>query len=414
MKTVVWLLKLAVAAHLFECLSGSNPSSNTEKSKRLMEEAFALTQANPNSKDQQVKLMKQALELNPLSGNALTQLGTRFMGDPDPKTQNLAHKRLILAFGFTEQTNLVRPKIPVNSPQGFYLASISGRRTVQACEYEKARVLLEAAANSSASVQTGLRTCIRMQLATMLTGYPASIQGAKNEIAGYHKRMDILLGKSRTHFVEGMQRASRFGGSDPDVFCLLTPFYHEIYLEANLRSTMAKMYSLKQRAMPESFVIANWLSAEQDPSQRKRRLRVGVASSFFQPSSVSYDFSGMLSRLSRDRFEFTWISFQERHLADELPFFLQAMKQRQDMKGRPAPERVLVYTKTKADDEEKDAFDRPPWLKRYYTEVSDLELDIILFLDLTMGPMITRAALARVARTQVVSHGHPVTSGSVH
>lgn len=134
-----------------------------------------------------------------------------------------------------------------------------------------------------------------------------------------------------------------------------------------------------------------------------------MASSFFHPSSVSYDFCGMLSRSSRDRFKFTWITFQEKHPADGLPPFLQAMKNRRDMKGRPAPELVLVYTKV--DDEEKDAFDRPPWLMRYYAEMPDLKLDIILFLDLTMGPMITRAALARVARTQVVSHGHPVTSG---
>jgi predicted O-linked N-acetylglucosamine transferase (SPINDLY family) len=42
--------------------------------------------------------------------------------------------------------------------------------------------------------------------------------------------------------------------------------------------------------------------------------------------------------------------------------------------------------------------------------IESLDLDVLLYLDLTMSTHAHRTALARLARVQAVSHGHPTTS----
>jgi hypothetical protein len=43
--------------------------------------------------------------------------------------------------------------------------------------------------------------------------------------------------------------------------------------------------------------------------------------------------------------------------------------------------------------------------------IAALQLDLLLYLDLTMSTMGTRLAMSRLARVQLISHGHPTTSG---
>jgi predicted O-linked N-acetylglucosamine transferase (SPINDLY family) len=40
-----------------------------------------------------------------------------------------------------------------------------------------------------------------------------------------------------------------------------------------------------------------------------------------------------------------------------------------------------------------------------------LDLDILIYLDLTMSSVATRLAMSRIAPVQATSHGHPITSG---
>ncbi len=56
-------------------------------------------------------------------------------------------------------------------------------------------------------------------------------------------------------------------------------------------------------------------------------------------------------------------------------------------------------------------FGNGAWMKRWYPTIEELEFDLLFYLDLTTGPITTRLAMAKLAPVQVVSHGHPLTSG---
>jgi hypothetical protein len=247
-----------------------------------------------------------------------------FMNDPNPLKMNLNFERLELAFGYGDDQNLVEPKIQLNNPQGCFLAMMAGRRRIETRELKKARFFLQLVANSSASEQMGIGFCGLVQVASMLTGYPESVDGARQEISNYHKRMDSLLDLKQFPRPDlGLQQAQQID-ANAELFCFATSFYHEIYLDADLRATTGKLYMLKQRTLPESTVVAKWLkgsykiSSPKHPSppevassasggkaqglkavRKNKKLRVGVASAMFQPSSVSADFCGVLKRLSR-------------------------------------------------------------------------------------------------------------------
>ena len=53
----------------------------------------------------------------------------------------------------------------------------------------------------------------------------------------------------------------------------------------------------------------------------------------------------------------------------------------------------------------------PGWLERAKRTILRLDLDVLLYLDLTMSSFAHRLAMSRLAPVQAVSHGHPVTSG---
>ena len=52
-----------------------------------------------------------------------------------------------------------------------------------------------------------------------------------------------------------------------------------------------------------------------------------------------------------------------------------------------------------------------PWLADARKIIGDMELDLLLYLDLTMSRSLTYLAMSRLARVQANSHGHPMTSG---
>ena len=217
---------------LFSLLATLTFGYNTAKSTSLVNEGFALKNNPPDgdvarAEKKANRKFEKALKYNPLNGNALVQLGMAFMRDPLASKQELAMERLEMAFGYGGEQNLVEPKIPPASHQACYLALIIGRRRMQTREILKARFFFDLAANSAGCEQMNMRPCSLMQGATTLTGYPNSTDGARQEMADYHRRMDVLLDQTADELSLGLLKAQAMD-SNVENFCLSTPFYHEV------------------------------------------------------------------------------------------------------------------------------------------------------------------------------------------
>lgn len=119
-----------------------------------------------------------------------------------------------------------------------------------------------------------------------------------------------------------------------------------------------------------------------------RRIKLGVASAFFShASSVTDDFRGVLERLSRGVFDMTFIYFMESATPPD-PFILEKKDNHLLIHGRA-----------------------PNWFESARRDIANLQLDVLLYLDLTMSTWIQKTAYSRLATVQATSHGHPVTSG---
>jgi hypothetical protein len=113
-----------------------------------------------------------------------------------------------------------------------------------------------------------------------------------------------------------------------------------------------------------------------------------VASAFFShASSVTDDFRGVLERLPRAVFAVTYLYFMEAPLPPD-PFILKREDAHLLVRGRG-----------------------PRWFSDAQRDIAALQLDVLLYLDLTMSTWIQKVAYSRLAAVQATSHGHPVTSG---
>ena len=141
-----------------------------------------------------------------------------------------------------------------------------------------------------------------LQLATTLSAYPESIEDAKQIITLYNERMDHLLNLYKIDI------SSALFDSDPELFCILSPFNLEIYYEADFRDVMHKHYNLRTKVFPELSFTHPSIIHESTKTKRK----IGIASGFFYDNnSVISDFRGILDRLPRAKFDITYIYIKE-------------------------------------------------------------------------------------------------------
>lgn len=346
------------------------------------------------------------------------------------KAQRLAFERMEGAFADTAKP---RP-VPIDSPQGMILASLIGRWRVEQSDYTTAdRFFLKAAGSRAAN------DCQRIQHATLLPSYPASQADADHVISRYHALHDMLLA------APGHLRVASVD-DDPYVFCVMSAFPHSLYLQGSVRDALRKHSALVAKAFPELHGYASPHvrrlngSHPSDLNLGGRRIRLGVASAFFAgESSVVADFRGVLDRLPRDEFELIFI-----HLDGER----RGPKSGRLYRGRPGSDQAITVSMAAGEsgDERGDeggdeagneggngdgdgrfstgsngidgdsatapgGRTAPRWLVEARRKIGGLELDLLLYLDLTMSPLAQRLAMSRLAPVQATSHGHPVTSG---
>jgi hypothetical protein len=302
----------------------------------------------------------------------LVQLGLD--GLRDPQRADEAFARLELAFS----DQALPSPVPIHSSQGMVLASLIGRFRVERKQFETAERFFRMAATSKNGGY-----CQRMQHGTLVTPYPASSAEAERILVRYHRELDALLSIDGPIEVRGMDK-------DDYVFCMMTAFDHSFYYASDWRATLGKYCRVARKAFPHLAYVAPHLRSADTAGECGTRIRLGVASAFFRgDSSVLADFKGVLRRLPRAIFDVTLIRLEgEARSGVGAPFV-----------AHPADRTLVINVK------------EPTWLERARAEIGMLELDLLLYLDLTMSPMAHRLAMSRLARVQAVSHGHPVTSG---
>lgn len=332
---------------------------------------------------------ERASSSNDMSPNELLQAGLRDFLSKDRATADVAVRNLELA--------IERGAVDVDTPPGQRMLTLIGRyRQAFGDIFGVARAHFARAASSRA---TGpYSQCASLQVATLMASYPESAAHRDRVLADHHESVAKLLTRTEERW-----EMSLIEDTDPYLFCMMSAFEHSLYYKGNARAVMRNYASLMTMAFPQLVFTAPHLRELHPtayPACRPDQLRVGIASAFFNHgSSVMQDFEGVLARLPRDIFHLTFIRVNERNR--DAPF-LRTRAQRGDA--------VLTVEKEVEDDGGKHE-SGDVWLHRARADIGALELDVLLYLDLTMSSMAHRLGLSRLARVQAVTHGHPLTSG---
>lgn len=118
--------------------------------------------------------------------------------------------------------------------------------------------------------------------------------------------------------------------------------------------------------------------------RRAGRIRVGFVSHYFRDHTIGKLNLGLISQLSRERFEVVVISTSH----DRDPLATQF---------RQNADRFVVMP--------YDLWQARPFVR-------SLDLDVLMFADVGMDPLTTTLAYSRMAPVQCVTWGHPLTTGS--
>jgi predicted O-linked N-acetylglucosamine transferase (SPINDLY family) len=364
----------------------------------LEREALSLSQGSPAA----LKLWKRILSLNPRSGNANIQLGMHGM----TTESGLAQERAFQLLEKSYDPNLVDRTIPMPSRQGGIIAQSIGRYRWERREYELARRFIGISAKSSAG--PNLFVCAMAQISTMLDPFPNSTKHADESVEAYYYYSSKFLADMQTHnwVLDDIALSQSVPGakSDPFAHCMLSIFHLSFYYRADVARAANARYNIAKAIWPQlNYVPSKYYklldnksisSSKGKPCRDDGRIRLGVISGCLSiHHSVVADFSGVLGRLDRSKFSVTYIYLQEQD--KPIDKFVYAN-----------PDDTVLILEKQSEDSANGA-----WVTRYHSQIEALDLDILYYLDLTMSNVAQRLAMAKLAKVQVVSHGHPVTSG---
>jgi hypothetical protein len=370
-----------------------------ERIRQLEKEAFAKGRSDPKAR----ALWLQVLELNPRSGNAVFQLGLIDIFSND-------NERAQLGADFIERSfdpNKVDHTVPI-SAETIHLLGFVGRFRWQRRDFPAAyrNLLWVWRATDKKDV------CFGTQLSTMLHPYPMSVQEADEKLELYMsnaqqhlediKEKDLKLEiTSSTHPYVHMT-------GDAYLYCVSSIFHLSFYYRADVAAAASIHYRIAAALWPQLLYVGERyrkrqeeLASSDTPSALpkpcvERKIRIAIASGCMSHAHpVSNDFQGVLSRLDRKRFEVTYIYFNEQQLPPD-PF---VYRHRQD--------KVIILNKNGKDGQQSNA----TWTTEYFPTIENLDLDILLYLDVTMSSVARRMGYSRLATIQVNTHGHPMTSG---
>jgi len=285
-------------------------------------------------------------------------------------------------------------------PQTMAIAATIGRYRSQRKEYVKGKYFTELALDLSKRYYRNGDPCLQLQLASMFDYFPISTGQADSAVNALNFYAEDLLSREWSINEEYLSANTPGAASDPFVHCMLSIFSLSFYYRADTTATASRNYQLASRAWPS---LANYKAPHVTEYEHRsipntcesRKIKLGVISGVISEGhSVSEDFGGVLQRLDRNYFDVTYIHLFETGSPD-IANFTQ----------RHPTDKRLVWTKQPTDQ------GNGAWILRWGMEVAAMELDMILFLDLTMSTFARRMGMMRLAPVQLNTHGHPITSG---
>lgn len=368
------------------------PRAVKSEIRKLKADAFAVGRSSPVFR----KNWEQILQLNPRNQDAALQLGLLGLESKSHKDQ--AEGFILVERAFNP--DLVDVPIKMSSPPGMYLAMVVGRYRWEQKEFDKAFAFFHMANNAAKELQTE-NICIAMSLATMLHPFPKSVKFADEMMALYFTEAEKFLKEYKHPKMDELALSQTVAGSaaDPCVHCALSIFHLSFYHRADVARAARLWYRVVTRVWPQLvYTSPNYIGPSSSSESKKcttEKIRLGIASAFLSPhTSVADDFGGMLQRLDRNEFEITYLSFRQKYNDPTAEFVYENPE-----------DAVLLYDKA------NDDIMNGAWVTRYHKEVEMLDLDILLYLDHTMSPTVHRMAMARLAKVQATTHGHPLTTG---
>ena len=382
-------------------LSSCQSVDQAQVVERLRQTAYQLGEDHPDY----ISTWQRILQLDPRNLEAHVMLGWKLLTSSSADWQSLGISLLENAF----DPKVVTPTIDFKFPQTMAIAATIGRYRSQQKEYTKGKFFTELALELS-KLHTPYKEgepCLQMQLATMFDYFPVSTEEADMALQALEHWGKNLLARDNWVIQENEISQNMPGAqADPFVHCMLSLFTLSFYYRADVAATAARFYEMARRGWPTlgnyqaPHVIryAQQVSREtknRDQTCEDRRIQLGVIAGVLSDGhSVTEDFGGVLERLDRNLFHVTYIYLFE--------------------SGSPV---MANFTTTHPDDKrfvwQKQPSDQGTgaWLLRWGQQVASMELDMILYLDLTMSTFARRMGMMRLAPVQLNTHGHPVTSG---
>lgn len=248
--------------------------------------------------------------------------------------------------------------------------------------------------------------CTALQLSTLMVVYPKSVKEADKSVARMVDYAESFL-RDRQHKTMDDAAASNLipkADRDPYDHCLLTLFGLSFFYRADVARVAALHYNVTAAAWPDFVHVAPHVKAYDGVVEAKgskpecvdRKLRLGVfGGTLSKAHPVTEDFSGVLSRLDRTKFNVTYVYLKEQ--SDAIP--AEFMYENKD-------DGVFFITR-----DDRIDLRNSTWIRRFSPILSKYEFDIILYLDLTMSTHARRLGMQRLAPVQLNTHGHPITSG---
>lgn len=197
----------------------------------------------------------------------------------------------------------------------------------------------------------------------------------------HHSSRSIL--EWRNHYLSGIDKLKSIDHKFDDLAAKFTPrTFFLAYHNRNDRQLMAAQCQLFRDKAPSLNFVASHIPAWQ-PSPG-RRIRIGFCSMFMVNHTIGHLYQGLLQHLDRSRFE------------------------------------VILYHAPNA---KRDAFSKvidrlaervcqlPPNLSAQQKMLGEESLDVLFYPDIGMTPSTYYLAYSRFAPVQIVSWGHPSTTG---
>ena len=170
------------------------------------------------------------------------------------------------------------------------------------------------------------------------------------------------------------------------------------YLNTNQKTIYEKYAKLQMKIFPD---FSNKIKYNSLDNINNNKIKIGIISASLQPSSL-LDNSNIHSSSISDSFYTTFLNLSKDKF--EVIFIYYNIDKPSYIKDNYINDNNNVYLSEISTNDTNSVL-------QAQQQIAELKLDILLYLDLHIHPMLNYLALSKLARVQACTHGHPVTSG---